>query len=203
MALIKCPECNKDVSDKAVSCPHCGYPIQNQNSIENDKKTEIYSLFEVTGKILLNCTYKDAILAVCIPYVVVTNIERTEIYAMLSYDRINDLDSICKSPKKPGGFIRDEKKITFFNRRTKDELPEFYIQDKNELKEFRRKEMELILEIKRNPLKFSNVKCPTCGSSNIKKLSTANKVGSAVLFGVFAINHIGKTFKCNSCGMEY
>jgi hypothetical protein len=25
-ALIKCPECNGDVSDKAAACPHCGYP---------------------------------------------------------------------------------------------------------------------------------------------------------------------------------
>ena len=28
MALIKCPECSTDVSDKAVSCPKCGYPMQ-------------------------------------------------------------------------------------------------------------------------------------------------------------------------------
>ena len=27
MALIKCPECNKEVSDKAEICVHCGYPI--------------------------------------------------------------------------------------------------------------------------------------------------------------------------------
>lgn len=26
--LMKCPECNLQVSDKAVSCPHCGYPLQ-------------------------------------------------------------------------------------------------------------------------------------------------------------------------------
>ena len=27
MALIKCPECSKDVSDKAPTCPNCGAPI--------------------------------------------------------------------------------------------------------------------------------------------------------------------------------
>lgn len=27
MALIKCPECGKEVSDKAKSCIHCGYPL--------------------------------------------------------------------------------------------------------------------------------------------------------------------------------
>ncbi|MDO8469468.1 MAG: hypothetical protein Q7S84_00415 [bacterium] len=26
MALIKCTECKQDISDKALSCPHCGNP---------------------------------------------------------------------------------------------------------------------------------------------------------------------------------
>ena len=28
--LIKCPECELQVSDKAFSCPHCGYPISSR-----------------------------------------------------------------------------------------------------------------------------------------------------------------------------
>jgi ribosomal protein L37E len=40
MALIKCPECGKDVSDKAKACPHCGCPISEPQK-END--TEIYT----------------------------------------------------------------------------------------------------------------------------------------------------------------
>ena len=27
MALIKCPECGKEISDKASICVNCGYPI--------------------------------------------------------------------------------------------------------------------------------------------------------------------------------
>ena len=27
MALIKCPECGKEISDKAKACIHCGYPL--------------------------------------------------------------------------------------------------------------------------------------------------------------------------------
>lgn len=27
MALIKCPECGKDISNKADACIHCGYPL--------------------------------------------------------------------------------------------------------------------------------------------------------------------------------
>lgn len=25
--LLKCPECELPVSDKALICPHCGYPL--------------------------------------------------------------------------------------------------------------------------------------------------------------------------------
>lgn len=28
MALIKCPECNKEISDKARQCIHCGFPLE-------------------------------------------------------------------------------------------------------------------------------------------------------------------------------
>lgn len=29
MALIKCPECGKEISDKAKQCIHCGYPLED------------------------------------------------------------------------------------------------------------------------------------------------------------------------------
>ena len=29
MALIKCPECGKEISDKSSACIHCGYPLAN------------------------------------------------------------------------------------------------------------------------------------------------------------------------------
>lgn len=39
MSLINCPECNKEISDKAKQCVYCGYPINS---------SEIYSLY-ITG----------------------------------------------------------------------------------------------------------------------------------------------------------
>lgn len=35
MAMIKCAECGKDISDKAMSCIHCGYPISSLVYSEN------------------------------------------------------------------------------------------------------------------------------------------------------------------------
>lgn len=40
MALIKCPECELQVSDKALSCPHCGYPMQSKKLARNHKTTK-------------------------------------------------------------------------------------------------------------------------------------------------------------------
>lgn len=34
MALIKCPECGKEISDRAGNCPNCGYPISDDYEIE-------------------------------------------------------------------------------------------------------------------------------------------------------------------------
>ena len=38
MALIKCPECGKEVSDTANSCPNCGFNIKKH--IEDEKKKQ-------------------------------------------------------------------------------------------------------------------------------------------------------------------
>jgi len=40
MSLVKCPECGKEISDKAVNCPNCGLPLnpqtyEHQNPKEN------------------------------------------------------------------------------------------------------------------------------------------------------------------------
>lgn len=32
MALIKCPECGNDVSNKAPFCPHCGVPVSSREA---------------------------------------------------------------------------------------------------------------------------------------------------------------------------
>lgn len=66
MSLIKCPECGKDMSDKAPSCPNCGCPAavaiieykrrqadlaiktkreEEEKKIELERKMPVYALF--------------------------------------------------------------------------------------------------------------------------------------------------------------
>ena len=40
MQLIKCPLCDKEISDEAKICVHCGYPI----SEENQEEKKVYRL---------------------------------------------------------------------------------------------------------------------------------------------------------------
>lgn len=41
MAIIKCPECGKEVSDKASACIHCGFPLSTtaQNTNQQPRAT--------------------------------------------------------------------------------------------------------------------------------------------------------------------
>jgi DNA-directed RNA polymerase subunit RPC12/RpoP len=38
--IIKCPECGREVSDKATSCPHCGCPISQPQSVNQNISEE-------------------------------------------------------------------------------------------------------------------------------------------------------------------
>lgn len=45
-------------------------------------------------------------------------------------------------------------------------------------------------------------RCPTCRSTDIQKISAAEKVGGGLLFGLFSSN-IRHTYKCNNCGYKW
>ena len=50
MALVNCPECGKEISDKAKSCPNCAYPIQAVTVEATAKK---WKGIKLTGGILV------------------------------------------------------------------------------------------------------------------------------------------------------
>ena len=47
MALIKCPECKKKVSDQCENCPNCGYPIKANIAKTNTAESEVTTTSEV------------------------------------------------------------------------------------------------------------------------------------------------------------
>ena len=50
MALIKCPDCEKSVSDQAPACPHCGSPVRAHIIEKTSKK---YKGQQLLGAVLI------------------------------------------------------------------------------------------------------------------------------------------------------
>lgn len=60
MALIKCSECGKEVSDKASSCPNCGAPVESENNMqENSLKVGIEVAKDPNTITHYNCNIYD------------------------------------------------------------------------------------------------------------------------------------------------
>ena len=64
------------------------------------------------------------------------------------------------------------------------------------------------IEYRNNPIKYSiyndinKPKCPTCGSTNIKKISTTSKMLGAAMWGLFS-KTAHSQFQCNNCGYKW
>lgn len=79
MALIKCPECGNVVSDKALSCPKCGFPVanfQNKSTVPNTAPplpNKATSTYDSTDNIYLDCgkghyiKIENGILSISVP----------------------------------------------------------------------------------------------------------------------------------------
>lgn len=63
MALIKCPECGKEISDTSKNCIHCGYALKEENiaspqtivNVEAPKKEKSSKKFLIIGITLFLC----------------------------------------------------------------------------------------------------------------------------------------------------
>lgn len=182
MALITCPECGKEVSDKAKMCPNCGYPI-NDPTVP-DVKNNI-------------CAFKG---------------QRYDLTEVLEYiEKTYDENGYCVDPKTPAyfalkriiptigcdtnellGYLARYRKVPDFNFiptgdpdkyrliKPKDYDPNFNIH-----KAFEEEQKKLI------------PKCPKCGSTSI----TTGSRGYSLFTGFLGS---GKTVnRCGNCGYKW
>lgn len=60
MALINCPECSREISDKSTNCIHCGYPLKSTNLCYiNGKPYDLSFIFENENKYISIRTFMD------------------------------------------------------------------------------------------------------------------------------------------------
>ncbi len=110
MALIQCPECGKEISDKAGKCPHCGYPIEEtENNVEKETgKQEILDVNKETPKkkkslnkkviITISAIIGAAVIGVGV-YMVATADSRTYNQAKQLYEEANYKEAVEKFRK--------------------------------------------------------------------------------------------------------
>lgn len=85
-------------------------------------------------------------------------------------------------------------------------------QDSNFIKSMDDLKRDNIIEFESRMVQFRGVqesrveedkpKCPTCGSTNIEKISLGKKAVGGALFGLFSSN-VRKSMHCKSCGYKW
>lgn len=74
------------------------------------------------------------------------------------------------------------------------------LESREEFEEVRKHQDEMIRTFSKG--QSSIPKCPTCSSTNIKKVSVTSKLANTALFGIFGTKR-HKIFHCNNCGYEW
>lgn len=111
MPLIKCPECGKEVSNKAHACPHCGFPIEEMAVEEVTKQSigePIFTFQQTRGR-------SSSILAFVLLEIIIG------VWVGLSFFNMNALIvaivfGSCLEIAGIGGLIGDMINITKLNR---------------------------------------------------------------------------------------
>lgn len=65
-----------------------------------------------------------------------------------------------------------------------------------------RKRSNMTINIPQSQQFTSIPKCPTCGSTNIKKIGTMSKIVGASMFGLFSKAAMSQ-FRCGDCGYKW
>lgn len=203
MALIVCNECGGMVSDKATTCPHCGFPLQEQAHLyQNSDKSLIFcpwcgvhgtkAWWRYLGSRVGECMY-------CGHYDGCGHTTETkgEIISLAQQE-----DPATKDARNPDSIndwivrhyligteqFSEAKYLTRLARQQRENVNEDNIEE--------------IKDAQFAAYQASIPKCPHCQSTSISKISALSRSVSVGLFGL-ASSKIGKTMQCNRCGYKW
>jgi predicted RNA-binding Zn-ribbon protein involved in translation (DUF1610 family) len=192
MGVIYCPECQQEVSEYAKACPHCGFGVsdfmQEHNLIDVENKPfvcpkcgEIHFGMSGWGALHVRCEYCGTIVKE------ISGETSDELFhKFCNRDRKNDTwdETEAEYAKKYGNNEFDINAFHERGRKTTERVNES-IRKHNEERATR-----------------NLPKCPTCGSTNIEKISSSKRWFTTGLFGLGSSN-VGKTMHCKNCGYKW
>mgnify|MGYP000260335541 CR=1 FL=1 len=179
MALIKCKECGKEISDQAEACPNCGCPL---NAHTAKGVIHFYwanmkgNTFLKTNIIVDGTPYGELKCGHSIDVSIPTGTHTVELYFK---EKCVIEETIDITESHPEEYFAFQQALLSLKR-----VPASSVKNWN----------------KTNKLGTVNTpKCPTCGSTKIVKISMNRKILSVGMIGL-ASTSAGKTFKCKNCG---
>lgn len=184
MALINCPRCGKEISDRGKICPHCRlvlneeweHPLPAKPGKSDIIIALIFALITIGLFALGKWMY---------PYsgwllFVILGIAGAIITVVAAWWHIDMVTTYNLSQSNPDAYrqLMVERQIKL-----------------NKLEDELRKQDAEKMSAKYNHYRY---KCPMCGSNKIMNLSTAKKAVSAEAFGLGS-KTIGKCYQCDDC----
>lgn len=180
MALINCPECNHQISDKALSCPQCGFPLhptqQCDDTLSNTPRLVVRLIFERLENADKLKVIKELRSLLCIGLQETADIVNTPCSVI-----VQDVSSeTAKALQEELSRIGVIAKIEAYTQS----------QAQNSLKEDDiNKRLEKIRDAR-----DGKIRCPKCGSLSV----TTGQRGFSVLTGFWGSNKAVN--RCGSCG---
>lgn len=227
MALVSCPECKKEVSDSAKSCPNCGFGIdayfkkiqcdneeaERRIEIEQDKKNAEENMRKLEKERLNNIKMPPkpssgilASLIIVLMWIIVFLLaivwanHPADDSGFSSMLLIIALFSLSIFPAMITGFI-------VYVRKSMEEDYDLAISDFEAYKKKKIKSQDDAKEHQQREIsnrinELARNKCPHCGSFETKPITTLNRAVSVGAVGL-ASSKIGKTWECKKCGYKW
>lgn len=192
MSKVFCPECGKILSQYAETCPDCSFPIAKY--VKDANLTDFSKTF-VCPKCGSFSTATDVVATIqcdfCGTPMFQTSESTTITISNTSWPKTEDeIDSYIYS------LLEKCDKVEEYD----IEAHRIYKQKLRERVMARRKQQSN--QQSATPSSTNQPHCPTCGSTDIIKISAAKKAVGAGLFGLFS-KTAKSQFECKNCGYKW
>ena len=191
MGTIYCPECQKEISEYAETCPNCGFP--SRRFLDEHKISDVEN-------------NKAFICPKC------GNIHfGKKIWATPPHVKCEYCGTIVREMNEPANQIFheycnisssewEEKIISYANTYGDNSFDIIsYNNRENKIHENFEKRMHQHQSTQQH---ITQVICPYCKSTNTKKISAVSRAGSILGFGLFS-KKLGKEWHCNDCNSDF
>lgn len=204
MALINCPECGKEnVSDSAECCPVCGYPVKKHFDEIRQKKEEqeeyenrVNAVSMPTKPKFNKWAFYFGIMVLILGGLIILYYLFNAILGIISLRTgIAAIILILLLFGGMGGLFITSVYIDYNHAMDKYNLA---------LKNFKEYQRHIIAleDINKQKKRTVVVKCPNCGSTNVEKISTGERILSVFGLGL-ASGKIGKQYYCKDCNYKW